>query len=77
MTIFPDKYFYSNCLIECLKLKLLYGKRIKIKKVKGKYHFYCKSVKSDIRLHFHAFNENEIKTFFDFLWHKGKLKASW
>lgn len=77
MKTFSGKYFYSNCLIECIKLKLLYGKRIKIKKVKGHFHFYCKSVKSDVRLHFWAYDENSIKTVFDYLCHKGKIKASW
>lgn len=77
MRVFSGKYFYSNCLIEVLKLKLLYGKRIKICKAKGKCHFYCRSTKSDVRLHFWAYDENSIKTVFDYMWHKGKLKASW
>lgn len=42
-----------------------------------KQKYCCRCVKSDVRLHFWAYDENSFKTVFDYMWHKGKLKASW
>lgn len=76
MKTFPVKIYYSNCLIEVLKLKLRFGNRVKIEKVRGHFHFYCRSTKSDLRIHFSALLPKG-KTIFWYLCHKGYMRVSW
>lgn len=71
-----NKEFYSNCLFVALYLKLRYWKKVKIGKVKVKNalfpHYYVRTKKSDIRLHFHHINEYAPEIFY-----KGIIKVSW
>ena len=70
------KVFYSNCLLVAIQLKIKYWKRLKIGKTrtKGRFfpHFYVRSKKSGIRLHFFAEKDEPFP-----LWHKGYIKVSW
>ncbi len=70
------KVFYSNCLLVAIRLKIKYWKRLKIGKTrtKGRFfpHFYVRSKKSGIRLHFFAVKDEPFP-----IWHKGSIKVSW
>ena len=70
MKVFSKKTYFSNCLIEAIRLKLKFGKRIKIKKLKKHFHFYCESVKSGTKIHFHHINDRTCILLF-----KGKLEV--
>lgn len=77
MLVFPlEKTFYSNCLFIAVLLKIKYQKRVFLGKtrMKGRFfpHFYVRSKKSHIVLHFHAIKDNPFP-----LWHKGSIKVSW
>lgn len=70
------KVFYSNCLIVAILLKIKYRKRVILSKtrMRGRFfpHFYVRSKKSHIVLHFFAVKDEPFP-----IWHKGSIKVSW